>query len=199
MDDDALAGLLQLGDARLRRRARSAAEASAAELADARTRTRATLAAFRRRMGFGRALAAPQLGLDLRVIALDLGQGPFTIVDPEILARSDATMSLWDDCMCFPELLVRVRRHVTITLRFVDEQGREQIWHDLDPARAELLQHEIDHLDGILALDRAEPPPGAALGEAIVLRRVYDTQRDAFESRVDFAIVPTISRTSEQG
>lgn len=189
--------VLLLGDPRLRRRARACASASADALADARARSCAALAEFRRRMGFGRALAAPQLGIDLRLVALDLGHGPFTIADPELLVRSDATMTLWDDCMCFPELLVRVRRHVSISLRFIDDRGREQVWTDLDPSRSELLQHELDHLDGILALDRAEPPPGAAPSEALVLRRVYDTERDMFEALVDFAIVPTIVPPSQ--
>jgi peptide deformylase len=185
------AEVLLLGDPRLRRRARSIHACSREELAHARAELLATLADFRLRMGFGRAIAAPQIGHDIRLIALELGpEGPFTIADPEILERSTATVTLWDDCMSFPGLMVKVRRHASISLRYLDENGREQVWRDLDPSRAELLQHEIDHLDGILAVDRAEP--SSTPGESLVLREVYQRMRAQFDAMVDIAIVPTI-------
>lgn len=142
-------------------------------------------------MGFGRAIAAPQIGHDIRLIALDLGpgawgDGPFTIADPEMFECSNATVTLWDDCMSFPGLMVKVRRHASISLRYLDEQGREQSWCDLDPSRSELLQHEMDHLDGILAVDRAEP------GDSLVLREVYQRMREHFDAMVDIAIMPTM-------
>jgi peptide deformylase len=184
------ADVLLLGDPRLRRRARSIHACSLDELARARAQLLATLADFRRRMGFGRAIAAPQIGHDIRLIALDLGAGPFTIADPEIVSRSSATVTLWDDCMSFPGLMVKVRRHASISLRYLDEEGREQTWRDLDASRSELLQHEIDHLDGVLAVDRAEP--SATPGESLVLREVYQRMREHFDCMVDIAIVPTI-------
>lgn len=119
----------------------------------------AALAAFRAERGFGRAIAAPQLGVEVRMIAADLGQGPLSLINPEIVARGAATFTLWDDCLCFPDLLVRVRRACTIDLRFVDPAGQVHLWRGLDRARAELFQHEVDHLDGVLAVDRAEGDP----------------------------------------
>jgi peptide deformylase len=180
--------VLLLGDPRLHRRARSIAEASADELARARAELLATLAEFRRQHGFGRAIAAPQIDWDLRLIGLNLGdsRGRFTIADPQITRRSEATLTLWDDCMSFPDRMVKVRRHRSIDVRFIDERGEIQTWTDLDPSLSELLQHEIDHLEGVLATDRAEP------GESIISRAEYVARREHFDAQVDFAIVPTI-------
>jgi peptide deformylase len=61
---------------------------------------------------------------------------------------------LWDDCMSFPELLVKVKRHKACRLSFYDQSWHKQEW-DLTGDLSELLQHEYDHLDGILATMRA--------------------------------------------
>ncbi len=114
-----------------------------------------TLVGFRREHGFGRAIAAPQVGISKRVIALHLGATPFAVINPEILWRSPEQVAVWDDCLSLPDIVVRVRRHRSISLRFFDEQGRERIWRELPEPSSELLQHEIDHLDGILMTDRA--------------------------------------------
>ena len=63
-------------------------------------------------------------------------------------------MTLWDDCFSFPDILVKVKRSTTITIRFQDESGKRKTL-TADGSLSELLQHEIDHLDGILAIDRA--------------------------------------------
>ena len=110
---------------------------------------------FRRQHGFGRGIAAPQIGNARRFIALNLGEGSFLVINPEITWRSEERFSMWDDCMCFPDQLVKVERNASISVRFLDEQGQTQEWQHLERTLAELLQHEIDHLDGILALDLA--------------------------------------------
>lgn len=119
-----------------------------------------TLDAFRKAHGFGRAIAAPQIGVSKRFLAIDLGSvgqgsGYAVLLNPEITARSDETFELWDDCMSFPDLLVRVERHACVNVSFMDENAVRHEWQGLDRATSELLQHEIDHLDGILAVDRA--------------------------------------------
>jgi hypothetical protein len=86
---------------------------------------------------------------------VDLGKGVFFVVNPVFLHRSSDTFTMWDDCMSFPDLLVRVRRHDSISLRYQDQHGASHQMLRLDRPTAELLQHEIDHLDGILAIDRA--------------------------------------------
>ncbi|MCA9636603.1 MAG: peptide deformylase [Myxococcales bacterium] len=184
----AAAPVLVLGDPRLRVPARSIALASSTDLADARAELLATLAAFRREHGFGRAIAAPQIGRDLRLIALNLGdaRGAFTIGDPVLTWASDATITLWDDCMSLPDMMVKVRRRRSISLRFVDEAGATQTWERLPPTLAELLQHELDHLDGILMLDRQE------LGSTPITRDLYVRERARFDAEVDLTITPTI-------
>ncbi len=107
----------------------------------------------RAKYGFGRGIAAPQLGIMKRLIYLEIGR-PVVIVNPEIIQKSDELFELWDDCMCFPNLLVRVKRHKTITLRYHDEAGQYHEWA-VENDLAELLQHEYDHLEGILCTQRA--------------------------------------------
>ena len=142
----------------------------------------ATLEEFRARRGFGRAIAAPQIGVSKRFIAVDLGDGPFLVIDPVITARSDEMFTMWDDCMSFPWLLVRLRRHLSISMDYTDEEGRPGSWQDLDVATSELMQHELDHLDGILAVDRAED------SSALVAREVFEGDPDRFRDEVDYTI-----------
>jgi peptide deformylase len=61
---------------------------------------------------------------------------------------------VWDDCMSFPNLLVKVLRHKKLSISFFDLNGEHQTWH-LENDMAELIQHEYDHLDGILATQKA--------------------------------------------
>jgi len=113
----------------------------------------ATLADFRERRGFGRAIAAPQIGHPARIVFMNVGE-PRPLINPTIVSRSEEQMELWDDCFSFPDLLVRVRRSVEVKIRYQDERGVEQELLAKNQL-AELLQHELDHLDGILATDRA--------------------------------------------
>ncbi len=147
--------ILVLGDPRLRMPAEAVGGSYPALAEDIACVLRA-LAAARAQHGFGRALAAPQIGIARRIIAVDLGAGPFVILDPEIVWRSPETFLVWDDCFSLPEQLVRVRRHVSISLRFRDGALTDRRWEELPSDLAELMQHEIDHLDGVLMVDRAE-------------------------------------------
>jgi peptide deformylase len=146
-----------------------------------------TLDEFRRAHGFGRAISAPQIGVPLRFVAVNLGEGTFFIANPEITWRSDETFTMWDDCMSFPDLLVRVQRNASISLDYADETGARKSWREMDRPVAELLQHEIDHLDGILAVDRALDR------DALVHKKVYDAERERFDAMVDYTITPTIA------
>ena len=178
-----MADVLLLGDPRLR--VRSADVESFDDQAHFGTLA-ATLEEFRRAHGFGRAISAPQIGVALRFIAVNLGKGTFFIVNPVITWRSAETLTMWDDCMSFPDLLVRVERARSLSLEYVDEQGRRKELRELDRAVSELLQHEIDHLDGVLAVDRALD------AQSLVMRREYERNREYFDAMVDYAIVPTI-------
>lgn len=108
---------------------------------------------IRRDYGFGRAIAAPQIGVKKRLICM-LTDQPRVIINPTLEPVGDEMMELWDDCMSFPKLLVRVRRYRRCILRYRDEnwQPQELLMED---GMSELIQHEYDHLNGILATMRA--------------------------------------------
>ncbi len=113
-----------------------------------------TLAEFRRGHGFGRGISAIQIGDARRVIFLRVERIPYELINPEFIEMSEETFALWDDCFSFPNLMVRLRRHTSVRIRYQDRSGR---WAELAArdALSELVQHEMDHLDGILAVDRA--------------------------------------------
>jgi len=142
------------GDARLRVRCEEVGALDAGVRADADALA-ATLVALRARHGFGRALAAPQIGVARRMIAVDLGAGPFVLFDPRLDWRSPELFEVWDDCFSVPDRLVRVRRHASVSVGYRDGHGRPRRWERLPPDLAELMQHELDHLDGVLMTDRA--------------------------------------------
>ena len=150
---------------------------------------------FRVTSGFGRAIAAPQLGYTLQFIAAHLNGRNYTIFNPSITFRSPELFTMWDDCLSFPDLMVSVKRHKKISVSFINEIGEVESWNDLDQATSELLQHEIDHLNGILAVDIASPlldNDGNQLVESIVSRKAWLADRAHFESFVDYSI-PTLT------
>lgn len=173
-----------LGDPVLRASARAVDDVHDPAFARDTAALLTALEEFRRRHGFGRAIAAPQIGVSLRVVAANLGAGPFLLVNPAITTRSDETFTLWDDCMSFPWLMVRLRRHRTVSLAYTDAWGQPHDWQDLDPQTSELMQHELDHLDGVLALDRAEHPAD------VVAREEFERRREEFAAMVEYTIPP---------
>lgn len=112
-----------------------------------------TILDFRRKYGVGRAIAAPQIGLQKRIICLNIDK-PIAMINPVLSNLSDEQFELWDDCMSFPNLLVRVKRHKKLTISFYDENWQQYSWN-LEDDMAELILHEYDHLNGILATQRA--------------------------------------------
>ena len=131
-----------------------------------------TLARFRTTTGWGRGISAVQIGAPIRLTYMrllpDVWDGArgrsassqreaaleeVALFNPEIVDRSDETFDLWDDCFSFPDLLVRVSRNYRVAVRFQDERGQMREL-TAEGSLSELLQHELDHLDGILAIDR---------------------------------------------
>ncbi len=112
-----------------------------------------TLFDFRRKYGVGRAIAAPQIGVMKRLVYMYI-DAPTVFFNPVIDQQSTDMLTLWDDCMCFPDLIVKVERHRRCRITFLDREWQEQSMH-LEDDLSELLQHECDHLDGVLATSRA--------------------------------------------
>jgi peptide deformylase len=115
---------------------------------------RDTLHEFRRTHGFGRGISAVQIGALERIIYMEVDGRSYSLINPCFEYRSAEEFRLWDDCFSFPDLLVWLERSETVCLRYTDEHGGEQILHAAGPL-SELVQHEMDHLDGVLAIDRA--------------------------------------------
>lgn len=113
-----------------------------------------TMGEFRRKYGFGRAIAAPQIGAPVRIIYLNTGEMTIGFINPQLHFPDDAQFELWDDCMSFPGLEVRLLRYKKVVVTYKDSN-----WNDceirFEGDLAELIQHEYDHLDGILAVQRA--------------------------------------------
>jgi len=112
-----------------------------------------TMMAYRRRMKAGRAIAAPQIGVKKRVLYMCVDK-PVVFMNPQLDFPDEEMMEVLDDCMSFPHLYVRVMRHRRCVITYKDES-----WQDcrmeLEGDLSELIQHEYDHLDGILAVMRA--------------------------------------------
>lgn len=144
---------LQLGDPLLRSRCREIADGGdpaldglAADLAD-------TLADWVERTSYGRGIAAPQIGVPVRAVYLNV-DGPRLLVNPEIVNQSAQTWEPWDACLSFSvEIFCRVRRATWVDVTYQSPGGGSSTIR-AEGELGELLQHEIDHLDGILAVDR---------------------------------------------
>ncbi len=149
--------ILTIGDPRLEQKAHDVCWLDV-DLASQLAELHATLDDFRQRSGFGRAMAAPQVGIGKRIVVMNLGAGPLALINPEITWRSEEEFEVWDDCLSIPDRVVRVKRSRSVSVRYEDEARRARNWVRLPSDLAELLQHEVDHLDGILMTQRAWGP-----------------------------------------
>ena len=150
----AIRRIRQLGDPALRIRCEPVQDPKSPAVRLVADDLRDTLQAARKRYDMGRALAAPQIGAPVRVVFMQIGKQRWTLVNPEITDVGSEDFLVWDDCFCFPSLLVRVSRAYRVSLAYLDAKGKSHTM-ELEGPMAELVQHEIDHLDGILAVDRA--------------------------------------------
>ena len=113
-----------------------------------------TLMDYRRKYKAGRAIAAPQIGVGKRLIYMNI-ERPVAFINPELHFCDNELMDVLDDCMSFPGLYVKLKRHKRCTVKYLDLDWKE-CQMELEGDLAELIQHEYDHLDGILATMRAE-------------------------------------------
>ncbi len=148
-----LEDLLLLGDARLYEICAPIAQEELPLVKDWVADLHNVMQEIRIKYQFGRAIAAPQLGIMKRLIYMNIDK-PIVFINPVFENLSDEMFELWDDCMSFPNLLVKVKRHKSLTIRYLDENWNEQSWTMSDDL-SELLQHEYDHLNGVLCTMRA--------------------------------------------
>ena len=108
----------------------------------------------------GVGLAAPQVGVSKRLVVIDVEQddeggkpgNPLYLVNPEIIWRSEEKVCGTEGCLSVPEQRAEVERYAEVTVRYLTPQGEEKELK-ADGLLAVALQHEIDHLDGILYID----------------------------------------------
>ena len=105
----------------------------------------------------GAGLAAPQVGVNKRSIVVDLGEGPVCLINPVVQSAQGEEIDV-EGCLSIPERWVYVKRAAEIEVTGLNEKGKP-VRVKAEGFLARALQHEIDHLDGILILDRS-------LGEA---------------------------------
>lgn len=103
----------------------------------------------------GVGLAAPQVGVQKRLFVYDVGDGPHTIVNPEI-RESDGEWAFEEGCLSIPGLSFELVRPKVVHLVGYDLEGNE-VSIEADELLARAFQHELDHLDGILYIERLDP------------------------------------------
>lgn len=108
----------------------------------------------------GVGLAAPQIGENVRVFVIDTSTGneplnPMVFINPKIIKKSGACVS-HEGCLSFPEAYTDVRRYANVMVKALDENGRSFVLEAKDGTLlARAIQHEFDHLDGILFIDHS--------------------------------------------
>ena len=168
----------QLGDPIL---SQISTPATAAEAAPIFTDLADTLHEFQRTFGFGRGISAIQIGVPLRLVYIEIAGGVYCLRNPVFESLSDEKCEMWDDCFSFPHLMVKLDRSRSARLRYEDESGAAVVI-EADWPFSELLQHELDHLDGILAVDRAKDRNSLATREEWLRRR---TARASAQSQTE--------------
>ena len=124
----------------------------------------------------GLGLAAPQVGIQKRLFVYDVGEGPQTLVNPEIL-ESDGEWSFEEGCLSVPGLSFEIVRPKEIHIVGRDLEGNE-VSIEADELLSRLFQHELDHLDGVLLLDHLDKKQRkAALKEWREIRGERDVER----------------------
>ncbi|HOP53378.1 MAG: peptide deformylase [Bacillota bacterium] len=102
----------------------------------------------------GIGLAAPQIGVSERIIVVDVGEGPFALINPEIKEASGSEIDV-EGCLSIPGVRNYVKRNANVVVDALDEDGKP-VRIDAEGLLARCLQHEIDHLNGVLFTDKIE-------------------------------------------
>jgi peptide deformylase len=101
----------------------------------------------------GIGLAAPQVGVDRQVITFDIGEGPVSLINPQIL-ESEGKNLLKEGCLSLPEVIVEVTRKTKLLVRGWDIKKDNEVTIEAGDLLARVVQHEIDHLRGVLIIDK---------------------------------------------
>jgi peptide deformylase len=113
-----------------------------------------TMMDFREKYKFGRAIAAPQINELVRIIYMKVDENPIAFINPRLEFLDEDSFKMWDDCMSFPGLEVKLHRYKNCRVHYKNIEWKD-CTIDFSGDLAELIQHEYDHLDGILAVQKA--------------------------------------------
>lgn len=102
----------------------------------------------------GIGIASPQVGKNIRAVIVSLPEGPTCLINPEIIKRSETLAESEEGCLSVPNCFGIVMRHKRVSVRALNRHGR-RVEFDLKNLSAFVVQHEVDHLDGILFIDKA--------------------------------------------
>lgn len=108
----------------------------------------------------GVGLAAPQVGRSIRLLVVDPTAGeedPYVMINPEIYYFSKEEEDFNEGCLSVPDITLPIKRPCVISVRALDEKGDEYTLEKIEGLLARAVQHETDHLNGILFVDRASP------------------------------------------
>jgi peptide deformylase len=125
----------------------------------------------------GIGLAAVQLGVLRRILVLDTAKGdtpksPFVLINPEIVSSGDTPRGHEEGCLSIPQMYAEVERPALVRVRYVDLDGKLQE-HDFADLQATVVQHEMDHLEGILFIDYL-----SRLRRNLLIRKYHKLQRE---------------------
>lgn len=147
----------------------------------------------------GIGLAAPQIGRSVRVLVMDVEQGsgradeddappvpgkPIAVVNPKVVWASEELNSYEEGCLSIPGQYAEIARPEKVRVKYLDENGRPQEM-EADGLLATCVQHEIDHLDGVLFVDRL-----SALKRDMILRKLKKWTREHEEEMKESHILP---------
>lgn len=107
----------------------------------------------------GVGLAATQVNIHQRIVVMDVsenGDNPIVLINPEIIAKSDETVINEEGCLSVPGCYAKVNRHTSCTVKALDRNGKE-FTLDGEELLSICIQHELDHLNGILFVDYLSP------------------------------------------
>lgn len=108
------------------------------------------------RLANGVGLAAPQLGILQRIVVIHpVGGKPTALINP-VISNVEGEAVGEEGCLSIPGLYGDVKRPATVTVKYLDRKGRERK-EDLEGMPARIVQHEVDHLDGVLFIDKVDP------------------------------------------
>lgn len=118
------------------------------------SRLKKTLLLFKRLTGKGKGIAAVQIGIPLKIAVVFINNKPVTIINPKILGKSKLLYSHPEMCMSASPIIAKVIRPAWVKFKYLDESGNRKIWDNKkDKLINRVIQHEIDHMDGIINID----------------------------------------------